>query len=80
MTFEERVQELKRLQTLTDDPSVDQEALSDHIDCEAMNLMFTDEDIEYIFNEDEDCNSSSLECEPIDPPTAEERERKSYDL
>lgn len=63
MTFEERVQELKRLQELRNDPTVDKEALDDHIDCESTNLMFTDEDIEEIFD-GEECYSSSREAEP----------------
>tara|TARA_B100001287_G_scaffold256404_1_gene241224 strand:- start:277 stop:495 length:219 start_codon:yes stop_codon:yes gene_type:complete len=61
MTFEERVQELKRLQALHNDSNVDKEALEDHIDCEASNLMFSDEDIEHIF--DDECYSSLQEGE-----------------
>ena len=63
MTFEERVQQLRNLQQLRNDPTVDQEALEDHIDCEAMNLLFTDEDIDEIFD-GEPCNSSSSNGEP----------------
>ena len=64
MTFEERLQDLQELQSLRTDPNVDQEALEDHIDCEAMNLLFTDEDIDEIFD-GESCNSSSSNGEPF---------------